>query len=82
MQESGLILKPVKPSAPVRARWNDWGNGSADNIRASGSIVRAKRGRRHDRTHDYWALVEPEAPRAPRWVEPVSAVGRREHASA
>jgi hypothetical protein len=27
-----------------------------------------------------WALVEPEAPRAPRWVEPVSAVGRREHA--
>jgi hypothetical protein len=36
VQESGLILKPVKPSAPVRARWNDWGNGSADNIRASG----------------------------------------------
>ena len=31
-----MILKPVKPSAPVRARWNDWGNGSADNIRASG----------------------------------------------
>jgi hypothetical protein len=27
-----------------------------------------------------WRLVEPEAPRAPRWVEPVSAVARREHA--
>ena len=26
-----------------------------------------------------WALVEPEAPRAPRWVAPVSAAGRREH---
>ena len=35
-QESGLILKPVKRSAPVRARRNDWGNGSADNIRAGG----------------------------------------------
>jgi hypothetical protein len=29
-----------------------------------------------------WRLVESEAPRAPRWIEPVSAVGRREHASA
>jgi hypothetical protein len=29
-----------------------------------------------------WRLVESEAPRAPRWVEPVSAGGRREHASA
>jgi hypothetical protein len=27
-----------------------------------------------------WRLVESEAPRAPRWVEPVSALGRREHA--
>jgi hypothetical protein len=29
-----------------------------------------------------WRLVASEAPRTPRWVEPVSAVGRREHASA
>jgi hypothetical protein len=29
-----------------------------------------------------WTLVEPEAPRPSRWVEPVSALGRREHARA
>jgi hypothetical protein len=29
-----------------------------------------------------WRLVEEPAARAARWVEPVSAVGRREHASA
>jgi hypothetical protein len=39
-----LILKPVKPPAPVRARWNDWGNGSADNIRASGTDPHLKAG--------------------------------------
>jgi hypothetical protein len=40
-------------SAPVRARCNDWGNGSADNIRADGLYSPHKEGRRHDRTHDH-----------------------------
>ena len=32
--------------------WCDRGNGSADNIRASGLLFSAQKGRRHDRTHD------------------------------
>jgi len=70
VQESGLILKPVALSAQS-ARWSDWGNGSADNIRAGGLYSPAK-GRRHDRTHDLRsAKIALDQRRRPDMTEPL-----------